>query len=339
MHFFHPEIEVSLQYKTGQPMGLYTSFAALAHWHNDIYQFSNYLHKGKLNEIFQDYQVLGDDSVCWDTEVSTVYQYLLTTLEVPVSEGKSFAPVIPGTKPNVAEFAKRIFVNGYELTGLSPTLCASVYGRKADCSLEYMPSLWLNVLSKGWVSNSCLLTFEAFKQSIKHSAPLTGQKRLKALFILCKISMLSALPIEDSEPGIKDQAIASLLEDLVDEKVYDIQCRLGPVWSQIPTLRGKLLNESHSGLAASPPYEYYTFAVIDLVLKDLNRLYERAALSIKSRDTLTMLEYVMDYQEVQDVRKLDASSIFSKPTNSVRRNKREKAQSALYKLIYATVNQ
>lgn len=110
-------------------------------------------------------------------------------------------------------------------------------------------------------------------------------------------------------------------------------------WSQIPTLRGKLLNESHSGLAASPPYEYYTFAVIDLVLKDLNRLYERAALSIKSRDTLTMLEYVMDYQEVQDVRKLDASSIFSKPTNSVRRNKREKAQSALYKLIYATVNQ
>lgn len=318
-------------------MGLYTSFASLAHWHNDIYQFASYLHKGKYGEIFQNYQVLGDDSTCWETPVSQLYEYLLEILDVPVSVGKSFEPVVPGTKPNVAEFAKRVFVDGTEVTGLSPTLCTSVYGKASDCSLEYMPSLWLTLVAKGWISNPCLLTFGAFKQSIKYSSPKTGIKRINALFCLCKISMLYTLPhYEDRVYNFKDQSTVNLLGELMENKIYEIQCKLGPTWAKIPQLRGNLLTEVRTGLGVEPPSEHYTTKVIDLVLKDLNKLYERCAISIVSQDTLTMLEYIMTYTEVEDVRKFDVSHVFAKPKEKHRRSKREKAQSALYRLIYST---
>jgi hypothetical protein len=185
MSFYNPSDNSPVSYITGNPMGLYTSFAGLAHFHNDIYQFSYHLVTGK-DEIFESYQVLGDDSCCWNKDVATVYKYLLTILDIPISEGKSYYST-PNESVSVAEFAKRTFKNGQELTGISPSLSVSVFGFGIDCDLVNLPMLLIHLESTGHIMSQVHSSW--IDKSIKLSLPKASRRRIKAISLFTQVQI------------------------------------------------------------------------------------------------------------------------------------------------------
>jgi hypothetical protein len=106
------------KYAVGQPMGLYSSWASLATVHHFIVQYCAW--RTGLNGPFIQYAVLGDDIAIWNKAVAEEYQKMMTVLDVSISKAKSYIPSSDG--PYKAEFAKRIFYNGQELSGISPSV-------------------------------------------------------------------------------------------------------------------------------------------------------------------------------------------------------------------------
>jgi len=95
-------------YKTGQPMGIYSSWALLAHAHHCIVQWA--AHKIGLNQ-FWDYRLLGDDIVIRHDLVAQEYQLIMSQLGVSISPTKTLV------SKDTFEFAKRLFSRGCEMTG------------------------------------------------------------------------------------------------------------------------------------------------------------------------------------------------------------------------------
>lgn len=139
-----------VRYGTGQPMGFKTSWALLAIWHHAA--FRTVL---KLNGIQRDpkdpkYVVIGDDSDCISI-LTKLYNYIVTELcEIGISPTKGFSDETYSPELNplegtphlvVSEFAKRVFVNGYEVTPISPVLIQD--------GIE-LPSAFADLLSEAW---------------------------------------------------------------------------------------------------------------------------------------------------------------------------------------------
>jgi hypothetical protein len=74
-------------YKTGQPMGVLTSWSVFALTHHAIIEYCAY--QERLT-TFRDYVVLGDDVAIFNKKVAKRYLKLLDQLRVPVSLAKSF---------------------------------------------------------------------------------------------------------------------------------------------------------------------------------------------------------------------------------------------------------
>lgn len=112
------------KYKTGQPLGAYSSFAMLSLTHHFIIQeayrkvaFENINHVDQANpfRFFKEYCVLGDDVVIWSDLVHNEYLRFLKLLDVDISTSKGY------NSPDIFEFAKRIYTRGSkELTPFSP---------------------------------------------------------------------------------------------------------------------------------------------------------------------------------------------------------------------------
>jgi hypothetical protein len=100
-----------VRYAVGQPMGARSSWAMLALSHHVIVKaaanFSN-------RPDFTDYAIVGDDIVIKSHNVAVDYKKILVGLGVDISAPKSIEP-IANCKP-AAEFCKRIFLEGRELT-------------------------------------------------------------------------------------------------------------------------------------------------------------------------------------------------------------------------------
>lgn len=99
-----------VKYRTGQPMGAYSSWPAMALTHHYIVKLAA-LRSNKKD--FWDYCLLGDDIVIADATVASQYRELLVTLDMPVSEQKTHTSEI------VYEFAKRWVYQGEEVTPYS----------------------------------------------------------------------------------------------------------------------------------------------------------------------------------------------------------------------------
>jgi hypothetical protein len=99
-----------LRYAIGQPMGTLSSWAAFALTHHTVVQWAA-LNAGRQT-VFTDYRLLGDDIVIADGEVAEAYEALMSLLDVGINRSKSVHAV------GGAEFAKRSFAGGTELTGL-----------------------------------------------------------------------------------------------------------------------------------------------------------------------------------------------------------------------------
>jgi hypothetical protein len=105
-----------IKYKVGQPMGLYSSWASLALVHHMIIQYA-------ANNVgispFINYSVLGDDVAIWNKAVAEEYTKIIQDLDVEISKAKSYIPRGFDTYWK-AEFAKRLYIKGEEISGISP---------------------------------------------------------------------------------------------------------------------------------------------------------------------------------------------------------------------------
>lgn len=97
-------------YKTGQPMGAYSSWAAFTLCHHVLVQIAT--KRSGLILKDQYYQILGDDIVIANDSVSQQYQKLLSRLGVGLSLSKTH------NSKHMYEFAKRWYWNGKEVSGL-----------------------------------------------------------------------------------------------------------------------------------------------------------------------------------------------------------------------------
>lgn len=102
------EKETFVSYNAGQPMGAYSSWSTFTITHHFILYV---IHKElDLTERF--YQILGDDIVIWHDDVAARYLQIMKELDVGISIPKS------NISFNMYEFAKRVFINGVEVTGI-----------------------------------------------------------------------------------------------------------------------------------------------------------------------------------------------------------------------------
>jgi len=99
-----------VRYAVGQPMGTLSSWAAFALTHHTVVQWAA-LKAGRQTR-FLDYRLLGDDIVIADGAVAQAYEVLMSQLGVNINRTKSVHAV------GGAEFAKRSFAEGTEITGL-----------------------------------------------------------------------------------------------------------------------------------------------------------------------------------------------------------------------------
>lgn len=152
-----PNSTETVRYKTGQPMGILSSWAMLAVWHHIMCRTClKYL--GILRDpTGPHYTVIGDDVTMNGTDLFRIYSELVGTIQgVGISKSKGFHKetqtrdnLIPelGFKdpPTTAEFAKRIFYNGQEISVIPPDELNSSFG-----SATQFPELLDNLEKRGY---------------------------------------------------------------------------------------------------------------------------------------------------------------------------------------------
>lgn len=112
-------------YSVGQPMGMLSSWPAFAVTHHAFVEFCAF---SVGIYPFRDYVVLGDDVAIFNTKVAKQYRNLLESLEVPISKDKSIISV--GGTHSCGEIAKRLFINGKEISPIPPDIIVSARGNK-----------------------------------------------------------------------------------------------------------------------------------------------------------------------------------------------------------------
>nr|QDH90579.1 MAG: RNA-dependent RNA polymerase [Mitovirus sp.] len=105
-----------VKYGTGQPMGLYSSWAVFALTHHIIVHYAAHLSGLKS---FDKYCIVGDDVVICNKQVATQYRKLITQLGVDIDFHKS---LISPRVPSSSEICKSLFRNGRTLTPIPPDL-------------------------------------------------------------------------------------------------------------------------------------------------------------------------------------------------------------------------
>lgn len=130
--------KLMISYNTGQPMGAYSSWPAMALTHHFIVRVSAL--RAGLTSDFSSYYLLGDDLVIGNDLVANEYKKLISSLGMPYSPEKTH------TSKDVFEFAKRWFYKGNEITGFSISGLMSVYKR-----YPLLHNFLSNQASHGWI--------------------------------------------------------------------------------------------------------------------------------------------------------------------------------------------
>jgi len=102
------------RYAAGQPMGTLSSWASFALTHHVVVQIAAM--RAGHDRLFQGYVLLGDDIVIADCDVAEEYRDLMAWFQVSINDSKSLVGV------GAAEFAKRHFRKGQEVTGMPGSL-------------------------------------------------------------------------------------------------------------------------------------------------------------------------------------------------------------------------
>jgi len=128
-----------IHYRTGQPMGALSSWAVFSLCHHLVVQWAALRIYGSQAPTFTAYTLLGDDIVIADSQVAREYLSLMKALGVGVNKTKSVVAA------DAAEFAKRVFFRGEEITGLMWDLFA-----KASNSHVFFYALVRHLTQRGF---------------------------------------------------------------------------------------------------------------------------------------------------------------------------------------------
>lgn len=157
-----------VKYSVGQPMGLFTSWPIFALTHHAFVEFAAHLcgfHH------FEEYVILGDDIAIFNEDVAVQYERLLNSIKVPISKEKSTISR-RGNLISSGEIAKRLFVNGIEISPVPPDIIM-----KARSSVMLFPMLIRVMLARGIevspLSAGTLLC-QWFKTTGQRCLPLLG---------------------------------------------------------------------------------------------------------------------------------------------------------------------
>jgi hypothetical protein len=104
-----------IRYAVGQPMGILSSWPAMAITHHMIINYCKWK-VGKLNTF---HQVIGDDVAIASRSAAKEYEKIISILGVEISKEKS---VLSNRNGNFGELAKRIFSNGKEISPIPPLI-------------------------------------------------------------------------------------------------------------------------------------------------------------------------------------------------------------------------
>jgi len=132
--FRSPDKESLLRYNCGQPMGALSSWAMLAITHHLIAKVCINMDSDAKKSVLPQYGVIGDDIALLGKTASNRYSLIMQQLlEVEVNPIKGFTSetdsgtnLLEPNNPNkVLEIAKRIIINGYEITPGNPCMLQS----------------------------------------------------------------------------------------------------------------------------------------------------------------------------------------------------------------------
>lgn len=149
----HLRVKKSIRFSVGQPMGFYSSWAAMSLSHHTLVLVSYYicllediskrkvgsseylylktlLRRFEDDPVFKNYSILGDDIVIFDETVATKYLYLLRMLGIGVSIEKCFI------SKSVSEFAKRYITLKGIFRTLSLNLMSNLIDNKGEKPIE-----------------------------------------------------------------------------------------------------------------------------------------------------------------------------------------------------------
>jgi hypothetical protein len=134
--FRYKQHEVS--WARGQPLGMLSSWAAFALTHHMVIEYCAYKEGVKS---FREYAVLGDDVCIWHRKVATRYESVMADLGVTINKDKS---VVGSRSIHRVEFAKRLFVDGMEVSGLKYDLV------KSSRTLSGYVEMMNMIIRRGW---------------------------------------------------------------------------------------------------------------------------------------------------------------------------------------------
>jgi hypothetical protein len=125
------DLKRSFKFSVGAPMGIYALWPVYALTHHVMVQVA--ASRIPYNTPFRGYRIRGDDIVLSGRRISREYEAIADELCLPFSSQKTLLSSRDGS--GVAEFAKRIFRNGVDLTPFS------IKSLVATCDLEPFESI------------------------------------------------------------------------------------------------------------------------------------------------------------------------------------------------------
>jgi hypothetical protein len=289
------------RYAVGQPMGAYSSWAMLALTHHALVQFAAW--RAGVKGWFKDYAVLGDDVVIGNRDVANHYLRVMEILGVEVGLAKSLV-----SNSASAEFAKRLYLKGQDISGLPWNLWLMAQQSLSACvaMCQWVSQGWQPPLSQAMA---------AFGVGMKNMARLGGvweslPRRLRALLVilthpLCQTAYSRTNWLEwagsrgPSSPSVwGDEAstwvtpwLDSVVEDVVKpcEEIYDrgvADVFFGPHTASPSRLDQAILTKANAALVVLERR-------IGLVLDTRSHL-QRLGISLQARQISALV-----YQEIR----------------------------------------
>jgi hypothetical protein len=242
--------EDSVKYRVGQPMGAYSSWAMLAITHHWILQHSSFLlGKSGWNE---DYEILGDDLVIFDSDLADQYLKICKSLGVEINISKS----IISSKP-VFEFAKRLIHFG---TDVSPIHFKQFIGTNVSARVENL-IYYFKVNNKMTAQQICYLLarfeFRSLKEISLPMLSLWGRVKTSLEDIISVIIDPGAIvfSIKNAKTLPLQSLLSAIKETLKGNSSYEIPKKSDRLW---------LLNDISEELASEVKQEINRYKFIEM---------------------------------------------------------------------------
>jgi hypothetical protein len=302
-----------VRYEVGQPMGLYSSWAVFSVTHHVIIQYCAWLEREKFP--FEKYAVLGDDVAIWSRGVAERYSRLLKDLDVSISVDKSFFPIDKDclNKPCVAEFAKRIFVKGEEISAISPSI-----------QYESWSAHWAIPEFVKYLEDHDLLRDTIPVSRLAKILGLTT-KKLDELCCLFHIKQLLGTPLRVNLDSCKHSDLDLITKELVIMSRIDLLVeQSSDLWSQLADYMETTEQALENRLTGPIPWNLY-FNYIISTRAEAALILEGRLLTLLPQESYThgpiskpVIPEDISIQEIEYLPNVDTETILRELTHPVR---------------------